>query len=331
MLFKKCIYIENTLKNKKETTIILDKIKPENIIYINHYKDILNQSGGNWRFQKNIQKIVLAERKDNFYYKGSYLTPNFGYDYFYYNTLAINCLYDCSYCYLQGMYNTPNLVLFLNNYDFINETKKLLQNNPNQQFYFAISYDTDLLALEYLYPYCSEWINFAKEHHNLTIEIRTKSSICAITRQFKNINNVIFSWSILPEFLVKKFEPATPPLENRLTAINTYLDSGFKVMLCIDPLILIPNYEKIYSEFIHHINQKIDLQNIFKISIGTFRMNKDYFKKTQIQYSNNPVYLYPYNKFGNAIGYPPTIAENLINSIVKPLEKLYNNPIEIYA
>jgi spore photoproduct lyase len=146
-MFKPIIYIEKDILKSKSAKQIVDIIKPNDIVVIDNYKEVLNQTNSNWHFNKQFQKFILAKRKDEFYYKGSYLTSDMNQKYFYYNTLALNCLYHCEYCYLQGMYNTPHLVMFLNNKDFITATKNLLKQTKDK-IYLALSYDTDLPAFE---------------------------------------------------------------------------------------------------------------------------------------------------------------------------------------
>lgn len=331
MLFKNTLYIEEELKNNASALAIIKKLKPQNIIYIKHYKDLLNQTGGDWDFQKKYQKLILAQRTDNFYYQGSNLTPHFGYDLFFYNTLAINCLFDCSYCYLQGMYNTPHLVIFINNNDFLDATEKLITKHPNKKIYLALSYDTDLPALETFYPFCQEWIEFARNHKNLTIEIRTKSNKIEFIKNKIPLENAVLAWSILPEQLIHLFEPATPNLASRITAINEALSCGWKVMLCIDPLIAVPGYENILEEFINKIKNEIELEKVYKISVGTFRMNSDYFKniKKNKQFSC-ALYNYPYIKKNNAVEYPDDIKFKLINNLIEKLNLKNSNQLAIY-
>ena len=48
--------------------------------------------------------------------------------------------------------------------------------DPNKPMIVSISYNTDLLAMENLFPMVSRWIEFARTRKNLIIEIRTKSS-----------------------------------------------------------------------------------------------------------------------------------------------------------
>ena len=96
----------------------------------------------------------------------------------------MNCVYDCEYCYLKGMYPSGNLVVFVNLEDFFDKTQELLKEHP---VYLCVSYDTDLLAFESVLGYAGEWASFLKQNPNLQIEIRTKSAGFLNIRQFRPV------------------------------------------------------------------------------------------------------------------------------------------------
>ena len=59
-------------------------------------------------------KLILAIKKPPFIYKGTDILQDGGFKNFYYNTPFLNCLYNCDYCFLQGMYPSANMVVFVN-------------------------------------------------------------------------------------------------------------------------------------------------------------------------------------------------------------------------
>ena len=65
----------------------------------------------------------------------------------YYFSHMMNCIYDCKYCFLQGMFNSANFVIFTNFKEFNNEIKKKA-SNKNHKLCFLSDYDCDSLALE---------------------------------------------------------------------------------------------------------------------------------------------------------------------------------------
>ena len=54
----------------------------------------------------------------------------------------MNCIFDCEYCYLKGMYPSANIVVFVNLEDIFAEVAQKLENHS---LYLCVSHDTDLL------------------------------------------------------------------------------------------------------------------------------------------------------------------------------------------
>lgn len=308
------IYIEEEAFGHKNTKLILEKYPAAKVITINSYKNIFNRNNQNFQAQKSSPKLILAVKKDNFLYKGSPLCSSFGNDNFYYNAMILNCSYNCDYCYLQGMFKSGNIVVFVNEEDFFSETEKFLSTSS---LYLCISYDTDLLALESLIPYCSNWIDFCSKKENLKIEIRTKSN------NYKNIShlqpnkNVILAWSISPEEVIKKYEKKTPTLNRRIESIQQALNDNWNVRICFDPILHIQNWEKIYLNMIEYVFSKIDYHKIFEISIGTFRINNEYLKNIKKMRSDSDLLYYPFvlDKTNTYKMYPENIQNKIINTI----------------
>ncbi|MCA6437299.1 MAG: DNA photolyase [Bacteroidetes bacterium] len=323
-MFKQFIYIEKQIAEHENTKRVLTKFTDAKIVYIDHYKDVFNQSGSEWRLQKQAQKLILAKRTDHFYYKGSNVTPDFGFKNFYYNTLALNCVYDCDYCYLQGLFSSAHFVLFVNNEDFISETIKLI-NQSSEQVYLALSYDTDLLAIENWLPYCKTWIDFAASQQNLTIEIRTKSANYKSLEYCKPVDNVVLAWTLSPQEIINLNEAKTPSLIQRLKAIKAFQTLGWKIRLCFDPLLIVKNWRAYYKEMLKLLQQEIDIDKIDTISLGVFRMNKLFLKNMQRRREDTSVLYYPYELNEDIYTYNKYEKEELQNYLIEQLLNINAN------
>ena len=239
-------------------------------IDIHHYKDIFNRPGQDFLVQKHSQKLILARRHDNFLYKGAAMYERYGHSKFYYATMMMNCIYNCAYCYLQGLYPSANIVAFVNPEDYFPAVKEALPA------YLSISYEADILALEDLFGYVKIWIEFARKHTDLTLEIRSKSANFAAIADIHPLDNVILAWTVSPQSVIDDFEAGTPSLLSRLSSIKAAIENGWPVRLCIDPVLPISGWEKIYDEMIEQIEAVISLKDI---SIGGFRMPEAQYKK----------------------------------------------------
>ena len=237
------IYVEKRVLSHPFTREILSKFPKSQIIEIEHYKDKFNSYSQNFRAQKNSQKLILAKKESPFLYEISDLIQTQDSN-FLYTTPMLNCVYDCHYCFLQGMYPSANIVLFVNVEDFFEEVDKYLKENSH--LFLSISYDTDLLAVENVFGIAKKWIEFAKDKP-LKIEIRTK----AINIDKLPLNkNTILSFSLSPQEVIDKYELHTPSLKARIKAIQKVINKGLKPAITIDPIIKIPNYKIVYKNFI---------------------------------------------------------------------------------
>jgi spore photoproduct lyase len=276
-------YIEKEVLNKNITQHIIRKFKPK-IIEINHYKDIFNRSHQDFNRQKSKNVLILAEKKEKFLYKGSGFCNGRGYEKFYYSTQILGCVYNCEYCYIGGMYPCGYPVIFVNENDFIKEAETL------SNAYIAISYESDLLAFEGIYPFHKKWIELAAKRPDLLIESRTKSA--NVDKLPDNPPpNFLLGFSLSP-VEINRFEKKAPSLEKRIKALKLALKKGYNVEIAIDPVIKTENFKEIYKNFIDYLKSEIDISSI-NVEIGAFRMNKDFLKRLR-KIHLSEVTWYPY-------------------------------------
>ncbi|WP_072723126.1 SPL family radical SAM protein [Tepidibacter thalassicus] len=320
------IYIEKNALNHPNTSKILNHFSKIEIIEINHYKDVFSRSHQNFSLQKQSPKLILAIKNDNLIYKGASVCEDFGNNYFYYTSTIMNCIYDCEYCYLQGMYTSANIVIFVNIEDIFSEVERLLKKHP---IYLCISYDTDILAFENIIGYGNKWINFAKKHNDLNVELRTKSANFNSIKNVEPIENIILAWTLSPNEIIKKYEKRTPSLQDRLLAINEAIDKGWKVRLCFDPMLYVKEWKKYYKNLIEATFLNLPREKIHDISIGVFRVSKDYLKKMRKQRFDSVILNYPFETVDGICSYDYKLSENMIKYVYQlikkyvPEEKIY--------
>lgn len=288
------IYIESQVRSHPRTQQILEKFPSAQIIEINHYKDVFCRSRQNPALQRRSRNLILAAKSTDgghLVYPGAPVCQSFGHKNFYYTSCIMNCVYDCAYCYLKGMYPSANIVIFVNLEDLFAGVQKLLEKDP---LYLCVSYDTDLAALEQVAGYVREWENFAGKYADrLTVEIRTK---CADQKLFsaKKQNNAIYAFTLSPQAVIDAFEHHTPSLTARISCAAYAVRAGFRVRLCFDPLIYIRGWEEHYRSMLNEVFASIDPDRLTDVSVGTFRIAKDYLKQMRRQEPESAVAWFPY-------------------------------------
>jgi len=170
---------------------------------------------------------------------------------------------------------------------------------PHDPMMLSISYNTDLLAFENILPMTRAWIDFAKQHPELQLEVRTKSALFSAIDEMVPTDQVLLAWTLSPEKVVKANELNTPPLTKRLAAVRSAMEKGWKVRICFDPVMIYSGWESDYKALIDKVISTLEGDQIFDATVGVFRMGQDYFNRIRKSSPESNVY---YQQFENADG-----------------------------
>lgn len=307
------LYIEREANEYPITRRIRDRFAKAQVVEIDDYKTVFARPRQRFQAQKESMKLILAVKKDRFLYAGSGNSQNFSLEDFHYNTLTFNCVYNCDYCYLQGMYPSANIVVFVNLEDYFNATRIGIhdRSNPTQPFYLCISYDTDLLAFESVVPYCRAWIEFAREEPDLLIEIRTKSAAYRAIRDLPPTDRVILAWTLSPEPVATRFEHGAAPLSRRLDAVRSAIDDGWPVRLCFDPVLAVPSWASLYGDLVEEVVRRIDPAAVRDVTVGVFRLSKSHFQRMKRQRRDTPLLYGEFEQEDTTVIYPADKREEM--------------------
>lgn len=302
------IYVEEQILTEKKTQEILSHFPKAKVILIHHYKDVFSRKRQSIALQDQSKALILAKKTGNLIYEGAKVCQSFGNENFYYTSCVMNCIYDCAYCYLKGMYPSGNMVIFVNLEDIFLELTELLSR---QSVYLCVSYDTDLLAIEQLTGYVRQWIDFTKKHPNLRIEIRTKCARTDLWDTLPVTEQVVFAFTLSPASVAEHYEHGAATLQARLDSLIQAYEHGFTVRLCFDPMIYCPDWREEYTQLFEQVARKVDFDRIMDVSIGSFRISEEYLKKMRKAYPNEAVVQYPYTNHEGVCRYDDVLLEEM--------------------
>lgn len=311
------IYVEKEAWDFEATKEIVSKLNSAKIVEISHYKDIFNRKNQHIGLQKKSKKLILALKRAPFIYPVSDYIQVYSNLAHYYAPIIQNCVYSCDYCVLQGIYRNANVLFFVNIDEYFNEVKKL---DRSQKSYLSISYDTDLLGFESIYPVTKKWLEFAKELKNTELEVRTKSANFYKIADIANQKNVTFIWTLLPNKIVLKYEQ-TPNLSARIESIKEAIKIGCNVRLCFDPLIWDDDFEVVYSSFLDELFEKIEPKSIDGVVLGSFRMNSNYLKNIKEGGVLSELIYYPFEIKNKVARYSNEIENKMIEFMIEALKE----------
>ena len=314
------IYIEEDVYDLEVVRNIISLFKRATVIPIRHYKDVFNKNAQDSLKQKNSISLILAKKPDNFIYPGARVCQSFGNEHFYYASSVMNCIFDCEYCYLKGVYPSSNVVIFVNEDDLFSEVSAILESN---EAYISISYDTDLLPFEPLTHHVRHWMEYVDKHDNLTIELRTKSSNGRLLTELKSginaIDRVILSFSLSPKGIADCYERKAPSLMARIQCAMVAKEAGYPIRIAFDPMIYDPDWKNQYRELIAVVDRYLDLSSLYDVSVGTFRIPKDYLKRMRKRDPKSSIAQFPYMLEDGVYHYDTDIMEEMEGMMVDEL------------
>ncbi|MDP6499578.1 MAG: DNA photolyase [Candidatus Marinimicrobia bacterium] len=316
------IYVETGAKSYALANQCLTRFPKAEVVEVPDYKSIFNRPGQDFQTQKKSVKLILAVKKPPFIYKSTDILQDGGFKNFYYNTPILNCLYNCDYCFLQGMYPSANVVVFVNQEDMQSAVEMEMDKRPypDDPLMLSISYNTDLLTFENILPMTRTWIKYAKTQPDLHLEVRTKSALFSAIQDIEYTQQVLLAWTLSPDKVVKGNEYDTPPLDRRISALKSAMAKGWKVRLCFDSVLVYPGWKVDYLKFLDLIKSEIDGDRIFDVTVGVFRMGQDYFQHIRKSKPESNIYYQPYENKDGVVTIPQVERKSVEEFIRKNLD-----------
>jgi spore photoproduct lyase len=185
--------------------------------------------------------------------------------------LGFGCPFDCSYCFLQQYTNFPGLLLPANLEDFFEEFDRFVKKITHP-IRIGTGEFCDSLALDEITEYSKKLIPYFREK-NVFFELKTKSVQIKNLLEIKASKNIIISWSLNPQELIKTEEKGAATLEDRLKAAALIQEKGYQVGFHFDPIIHASNWENMYKKAVDSLYRHTKAPFAW-ISLGTLRSNR---------------------------------------------------------
>jgi len=280
------IYVEQQVQDLPRVSDIIDRYPEVPVVVCRHYGELFNRRAQNFRLQKQSPALILAQKQGD-----CVLPAPAGYGFEagsgYYFSHMLNCLYDCRYCFLQGMYRSAHYVLFVNYEDFAQQLEATIARQAAPAVFYS-GYDCDSLAFEPVSRFCEFFLPFFARHPDATLEIRTKSTQVRKLVDMTPLDNCVLAMSLVPEAAGQRWEHKVPGLDKRLDALAKLQRAGWRIALRFEPVIpdsdALAHYEALFSR----VFSALDASGLHSVSLGEFRMPQEFHR--------NIVKLYPEEK-----------------------------------
>ncbi len=241
------------------------------------------------KYNKRYENLFLVNEKYDFFKK---CPCTKGVNCCNYSILNIGfgCLYECSYCFLQGYQNVAGIILPCNLPEFL--TRDKIKPVDNKIFFLprvGSGEFTDSLIFDDITLFSSDIVKFFKRNKDISFEFKTKSTNIGNLLKIGGRDNIVVSWSVNAKKMIEENEYCAPRLEERLKAAQECIKAGYSVGFHFDPVILYDGWREGYKETIDMIFDFIDAKNIKWISIGSLRMVASLKKVIEVRFPNNKI------------------------------------------
>lgn len=295
------IYIEEEIVKHPRSLQILEKYPKATVITCERHSSIFNNNAQNFRLQKQQPSLILAKKNGNKVLK---TPPGYGIggEHNYYFSHMLNCLYDCRYCFLQGMYRSAHYVVYVNYEDFIDDIRHLATQHSNPTWFFS-GYDCDSLGMEPVTGFMSFALDQFADIGNAHLEIRTKSTQIRALLNREVLNNCVVAYSFTPSSTANALEHKVPSVEKRIASAAKLQALGWNIGLRLDPLILTETFESDYRDLIRQLFHTLNPEKIHSISFGPFRLPRDFYKKMVKLYPREKLFAGPFTENDKTVSY----------------------------
>lgn len=319
------IYYETQVAADPRTIRLRERFSHLPQIEVASYKDVFNRPGQNFQAQKQSQAMILARKNPVRIFEASERVDSF------HRSVPVhfidpvrNCVYNCDYCFLQGMHASGHLLYFVNHNEVADEVTRMTRQQP---IYLSISYLTDLMGMEAELGICRDWILTAAGNPNLTVEIRTKSESYPVLRRVMDElggppDNVILVWSLTPSPIAARYERGTASFQGRLASARLALQEGWRVRLCFDPVMRVEGWREQYSDCIQQTFHRLPPEKIEQVSFGVFRLSADFLKRLRSVRRDSPILYHPFTVENGLATYSQNAVAEMHDFLEQELSRL---------
>ncbi len=304
------LYIERDVLEHPRVREIASRFPRSTRVVCDRYTEVFNPRSQSFRLQKRNPALILASKQTNF------VSPvpeghGVGGERNFYFSHMMNCVYDCRYCFLQGMYRSAHYVVFVNYEEFEAAIREQASGHPGQAWFFS-GYDCDSLAYEPVTRFAEYFLPIFADFDNCWLELRTKSTQIRCLTELPAGHRVVVAFSFTPDPISAAFEHKVPSVGKRIGAMAELQKRGWKVGLRFDPMVHHDQFEAQYAKLFKQIFNRLDAKDIHSVTLGAFRMPKTFYRNLVKHYPEEPLLAGPLKDIDGVVSYPSARERDMV-------------------
>jgi len=247
-LFPEKIYYEPGVLDYELGNQLKEKYQDVSWTPIDNHNNIEElRTQANKEFPRMKRYLIVGVRKSLRY------TPNQKVSDFLVPYTSSGCSAMCLYCYLVCSFNKCSYFRLFVNREKMMEKLLRTASRGEKDVVFEIGSNSDLV-LENTITGNLEWTieQFSRSKQGF-ITFPTKFDMVDPLLPLNHRGRIIMRMSVNPQEIIRKVELGTSSLKSRLKALNRMGEVGYRVGILIAPVVMVDNWQQLYSNLIEQL------------------------------------------------------------------------------
>ena len=237
-----------------------------------------------------------------------------------------NCGFDCTYCSIQSFFDN-NRVYFQKN---LKSKLKSIKLDPVKRYHIGTGQSSDSLMWGNRMGILDDLSGFAYANPNIILELKTKSKNIFWFLENEVPQNLIITWSLNTDTIIKNEEHLTASLEERLLSARKIADRGILTGFHFHPMVYYKGWEKEYEKMFIRLQELFKPEEVAMISLGTLTFIKPVIKKIRDRDIKSKILQMPFEDAGGKLSYPIDIKREMFQKAYNSFSKNWKNEVFFY-
>lgn len=233
---------------------------------------------------------------------------------------VMNCGYECTYCSIQSFYHGEEII-FQGNFK---EKLEQIKIDPNRTYHIGTGQASDSLLWGNKNNVLEDLFAWVKQYPNVVLELKTKSANIHYLQDNPIPSNVIVTWSLNAETIVKNEERRTAPLSARLSAARKVADKGILVGFHLHPIVAFQGWKTEYPQLVKHLTTHFSPEEVALVSMGTLTFIKPVMKQLRQRKINSKILQMPFENAAGKSSYPIELKKEFFKIIYNCFHPWHN-------
>jgi len=182
---------------------------------------------------------------------------------------VMGCSFACSYCTIQTFYgDTAELQ------EDLPAKLAAIDLDPDRVYHIGTGQASDSLVWGNRAGILEALLDFAARHPNVLLELKTKSDNVRYLLERDVPDNVVCSWSLSTDVLIRNEEHGTASLERRLAAAQAMAEHCGRVAFHFHPMVYYQGWREDYGDVAAALLSRFSPQQVAFLSMGSVTLIK---------------------------------------------------------